>query len=127
MGVGINEYDSLSSGSIEILKNSNMVYIERFTGFLSNEFFEKVKSVVDGYGVLGQKDRIEVQLVKRWFVEDGRQILENSLKENVSILIYGDPLIATTYNDLLVRAKKQSIPYKVIHSSSGIPSLIGES
>ncbi len=127
IGVGINEYDSLSSGSIEILKKSDMVYIERFTGFLSNEFLEKVKSLVDGYGVSRQKNRIEVQLVKRWFVEDGRQILENSLKENVSILIYGDPLIATTYNDLLVRAKKHSIPYKVIHSSSGIPSLIGES
>ncbi len=127
IGVGINEYGSLSSGSIEILKNSDMVYIERFTGFLSNEFLEKVRSVVDDYGVSRQKKRIAVQLVKRWFVEDGRQILENSLKENVSILIYGDPLIATTYNDLLVRAKKQSIPYKVIHSSSGIPSLIGES
>lgn len=127
IGVGINEYDSLSSGSIEILKNSDVVYMERFTGFLSNEFLEKVKSIVDGYGVSRQNNRIGVQLVKRWFVEDGRQILENSLKENVSILIYGDPLIATTYNDLLVRAKKQSIPYKVIHSSSGIPSLIGES
>ena len=81
IGVGINEYDSLSSGSIEILKNSDVVYIERFTGFLSNEFLEKVKNIVDGCGVSRQKNRIEVQLVKRWFVEDGRQILENSLKK----------------------------------------------
>jgi len=42
-------------------------------------------------------------------------------------LIYGDPLIATTYNELLARAIKQSVHYKVIHSSSGISSLIGES
>ncbi len=127
IGVGINEYDSLSSSSVEMLKNSDMIYVERFTGFLSNGFIEKIKDLVNGYGFSSKKKSIEVQLAKRWFVEDGRQILENSLKENVSILIYGDPLIATTYNELLVRAKKQSIPYKVIHSSSGIPSLVGES
>ncbi len=127
IGVGINEYGSLSSNSVEILKNSDIIYVERFTGFLSNKFLEKVKNLVNGHEISSNNKEIKVQLVKRWFVEDGRQILENSLKENVSILIYGDPLIATTYNDLLVRAKKQHIHYKIIHSSSGIPSLIGES
>src|SRR5215210_3219775 len=127
IGVGINEYDSLSSSSIEILKNSNIIYIERFTGFLSNDFMNKIKNVANNAEITRKKNRIKVQLVKRWFVEDGREILNSSLKETVSILVYGDPLIATTYNELLVRATKQSICYKVIHSSSGISSLIGES
>ena len=35
IGVGINEYDSLSIGSIDILKQSDIVYLDRFTGFLS--------------------------------------------------------------------------------------------
>jgi diphthine synthase len=127
IGVGINEYDSLSSGSIKALKDSNIIYIERFTGFLSNGFLEKINSLANDVDFSSQKNRIEVQLIKRWFIEDGREILEKSLKENVSILVYGDPLIATTYNELLVRAKKQSIHYRVLHSSSGISSLIGES
>ncbi|MBA3749746.1 MAG: diphthine synthase [Nitrosopumilus sp.] len=127
IGVGINEYDSLSSGSIEILKHSNIVYIERFTGFLSNEFIVKIKSLLSSMDNSDEINKIEIQLVKRWFLEDGKKILENSVKKTVCILVYGDPLIATTYNELLVRASKQSIPYKIIHSSSGISSLIGES
>src|SRR5215217_2020505 len=127
IGVGINEYDSLSYGSVEILKNSDMVYVERFTGFLSDDFIIKITSILKAHEGQNPKDGVEVQLVKRWFIEDGREILENSLKKNVCVLIYGDPLIATTYNDLLVRASKQSISYKVLHSSSGISSLIGES
>ncbi len=51
IGVGINEYDSLSSSSVEMLKNSDMIYVERFTGFLSNGFIEKIKDLVNGYGL----------------------------------------------------------------------------
>jgi diphthine synthase len=127
IGVGINEYSSLSYGSVEILKNSDVVFVERFTGFLSDDFILKITSILKVHEGPNPKNGIEVRLVKRWFIEDGREILEKSAKKTVCILIYGDPLVATTYNELLARASKQSIPYKVIHSSSGISSLIGES
>ncbi len=127
IGVGINEYDSLSNGSIEVLKHSNITYIDRFTGFLSDEFVTKIKTLLNVAADSNQEDRIEIKFVERWFVEDGREILKNSSEKTICVLIYGDPLVATTYNELVVRASKQSIPYKVIHSSSGITSLIGES
>ncbi len=127
IGVGINGYDSLSVGSIEALKLSDMIYVDRFTGFLSDEFVMQLKTLLKIADSSNQENRIEIELVKRWFVEDGREILKNSSEKTVCLLIYGDPLIATTYNDLLVRASKQAISYKVIHSSSGISSLIGES
>ena len=81
IGVGINEYDSLSYGSVEILKNSDMVYVERFTGFLSDDFIIKITSILKVHEGQNPKDGVEVQLVKRWFIEDGREILENSLKK----------------------------------------------
>ncbi len=127
MGVGINEFDSLSIGSIEILKQSNIIYIDRFTGFLSDEFVLKIKTLSKITDNSTQESSPEVQVVKRWFVEDGREMLKNAFEKTVCVLIYGDPLIATTYNELLVRASKQSISYKIIHSASGISSLIGES
>jgi diphthine synthase len=127
IGVGINEGNSLSIDSIDILKKSKKIYVDSFTGFLSDSFIHSIKTLLD-FGYSSEiKNKTVIQFVKRWFVEDGREILEDSVKENVSILIYGDPLIATTYSELLVRARKQSISYKVIHSSSGISSLIGES
>lgn len=125
IGVGINEYDSLSLGSIDILNKCNIIYVDSFTGFLSNDFIQYVKNLLSINDK--EENKIQIHFVKRWFVEDGREILKNSAEKCVSILIYGDPLIATTYSELLVRASKQAIPYKVIHSSSGISSLIGES
>lgn len=127
VGVGINEYDSLSIKSVEILKNSHIVYLDNFTSYLSNDFALKIKNILNPSEKSEQENGIKVEFVERWFVEDGRDILKNSIEKNISILIYGDPLIATTYTDLLSTANKQGIKYKVIHSASGVISLIGES
>jgi diphthine synthase len=127
IGVGINDYNSLSVGSIDILKDCKWIYIDSFTGFLSDNFIKNIMSLLGFNDAHLAENEIQIQFAKRWLIEDGREIINQASKENVCILIYGDPLIATTYSELLVRANKQSIPYKVIHSSSGISSLIGES
>jgi len=127
IGIGINEFESLSLGSMEILKNSDIVYVERFTGFISDEFVNNLSDILRITSDSRSTNDIEIKFIKRWFIEDGREILENAQNSNVCILVYGDPLVATTYNELLVRAKKQSIEFKVVHSSSGILSLMGES
>ncbi len=125
IGVGVDEFNSIGLGSLEILKHIDLVYIERFTGFLSEDFVNKINDYINNNSKSQKK--VEIKIIKRWFIEDGREILENSLNQNICILIYGDPLLATTYNELLVRARKKSIEYKIIHSSSGISSLVGES
>ncbi|TVP40625.1 diphthine synthase [Candidatus Nitrosocosmicus arcticus] len=127
IGIGINEFESLSLGSMEILKNSDIVYVERFTGFISDEFVKNLSYILRNTSGSRSTNDIEIKFIKRWFIEDGREILKNARNSNVCILVYGDPLVATTYNELLVRARKQSIEFKVVHSSSGILSLMGES
>jgi diphthine synthase len=127
IGIGINEFESLPLGAMDILKNSDIVYVERFTGFISDEFVQGLSNKLHDMGPSKSKTDIDIKFIKRWFVEDGREILENAQKSHVCVLVYGDPLVATTYNDLLVRAKKLSVDFKVIHSSSGILSLMGES
>jgi len=127
IGIGINEFESLPLGSIEILRNSDIVYVERFTGFISDEFVESLPDKLQNTGASRSIIDIKIKFIKRWFVEDGREILDNARKSQVCVLVYGDPLVATTYNELLVRARKLSIDFKVVHSSSGILSLMGES
>jgi diphthine synthase len=126
IGIGISEFDSLPIGSVDILKNSDFVFIERFTGFISDDFFVRIKNVLDDSIEPQSKTVVDIRFVKRWYIEDGREILEKAAFNNVSILAYGDPLVATTYNELMIRAKRLSIDVKVIHSSSGLISLIGE-
>jgi diphthine synthase len=106
IGIGINEFESLSLGSLEILKNSDIIYVERFTGFISDEFMQNLSNLLRNSRDSKSRNDIEIKFIKRWFIEDGREILENAQKSQVCILVYGDPLVATTYNELLVRAKK---------------------
>lgn len=127
IGIGINEFESLPLGSMEILRSSDIVYVERFTGFISDEFVRNLSDTLQIKNASKSRIDIDIKFIKRWFIEDGREILENAQKSQVSILVYGDPLVATTYNELLVRARKLSIDFKVVHSSSGILSLMGES
>ena len=117
--IGAGIYDAVEmSYSIEILKDCDRIYLERFTSPISDDFINNVKVI------LGQGKKI--QIVKRWFVEDGRQILDESKTMNVGLVSYGDPSIATTFTELRIRALKNNINVKIIHAASGITSLVGE-
>ena len=117
--VGAGIYDTFEmSNSLKVLNSCNRIYLERFTSPISDKFISILKST------LGPEKKIEI--VKRWFVEDGRQILDESKTLNVGLVSYGDPTIATTFTELRIRAVKNNIEVKVVHAASGITSLVGE-
>lgn len=116
VGLGISGYQGISVEAIEILKSCDTVYIEQFTSALHDT------STVSLRSLLGSKARP----VQRWFVEDGREILEEAKSRQIALVTYGDPLVATTHNELRTRAAKDSIKTDVLHSASGIYSTIGE-
>ena len=116
VGIGISGYRGLSLAALDILKQCDTVYVEQFTSALSNGDLRGLDSLLG----------FEVKPVRRWFVEDGRQILDESKTKQVAIVTYGDPLIATTHSELRARAAKNAIKTSVLHSASGITSTIGE-
>ena len=116
VGTGINGYKGLSLAALEVLRRCDIVYLERFTSALSDSDLQGMESL------LGKP----VIPVDRWFVEDGREILEAANSKDVAIVTYGDPLIATTHSELQVRAAKSSVKTVVLHSASGLFSIIGE-
>jgi len=123
IGIGIYGYRGISTDAIGVLKRCDRIYLERFTSPMSEDD-------IRGLNALIQKNDQENDIiipVQRWFVEDGREIIERSQFKNIALLTYGDPLIATTFTELHVRAVKRSIRVKIIHAASGITSLIGES
>ncbi|MFZ0328328.1 MAG: diphthine synthase [Nitrososphaeraceae archaeon] len=119
IGLGINGYLGLSVHAINILKKCNKIWVERFTSEISEEDLTCIRALIGDTGK-------EIITVKRWFVEDGRLILEEAKKKEVALLSYGDPLIATTHLELFIRAKRNSIDVRVIHAASGLTSVIGE-
>src|SRR6187200_3307304 len=119
IGIGIHGYEGISIYALDILKRCDIVYIERFTSALSDDDLQGLNSLIG-------KNGNRIIPVERWFVEDGREILEKAKNKDIALLAYGDPLIATTLTELYVRAVKSSIKVNIIHAASGITSLIGE-
>jgi diphthine synthase len=121
IGVGINGYKSISDHVLEVLNRCKVIYLERFTGFISENDIQELHSLGDRHGC-----NLTILPVERSFVEEGRAILEQAQISNIALLTYGDPFIATTLIELYVRAIKSGIEVNVIHAASGITSLIGE-
>ncbi|HVD21049.1 MAG TPA: diphthine synthase, partial [Nitrososphaera sp.] len=117
VGTGINGYRGLSIAALDVLRKCDIVYIERFTGALSEVDLQGLNSLLETH----------TKPVQRWFVEDGRDLLETARTKDVALVTYGDPLIATTHSELHLRAAKNSIKTAILHSASGIASIIGES
>jgi diphthine synthase len=117
VGTGIDGYRGLTIAALEVLRKCEIVYIERFTSALSEEDIKGLNSLLEK----------PTEPVQRWFVEDGRDIIESARTKDVALVTYGDPLIATTHSELRSRAARNSIKTAVLHSASGIASTIGES
>jgi len=120
IGLGIEGLGGMNMNGREILKTCDLIYIERFTGYLSDADLSNLSAYC-------KHSDNDVSVVGRLFVEDGREILEQAVNNKVALIVYGEALIATTYIELFIRATKRGIKVEVIHSASGITSLIGES
>ena len=116
IGLGISGVSELSDSTISIIKNADTVYLESFTSPISETEKDNLSFLCNG----------EFKIAKRWFVEDGNEILNNAKIKEVVLISYGDPYIATTHLELKTRAIRDEIETKTIHSSSIVSSLIGE-
>ena len=116
VGLGLSELDSVSNIAENLLNKADSVYLEQFTSPISEASIEKIKQMVKG----------KFTLAKRWMVEDGKEIIEDSKENDVVLLTYGDPYIATTHIELRTRAIKNNIETRTIHASSAVTSLVGE-
>ncbi len=116
VGLGISGTKSIPHEALEILSKADIVYLEQFTSPISKSDFTKIKKLTSA----------EFKPVKRWFVEDGKEILEKAKRKKVVFLSYGDPYIATTHIELRTRAIQEKIKTKSIHASSSITAMVGE-
>jgi diphthine synthase len=107
IGLGLWDESDLSARAIEIAKNCTL-YAELYTSAWQGSI-EKLEEIV------GKR----VQILGRSDLEEDLQKLLNTAKEtDVALFVPGDPLAATTHVDVLIEARKQDIPVRVIHNAS---------
>ena len=116
IGLGLEQSPSLKAS--RILRECEHVYYESYTSPVVNE------EIMSELGRLTDSGVIES--VKREFVEDGRKILESARSSTIALLCSGDPMVATTHQELRMRAITQGIQTRIIHASSVVSAVGGE-
>lgn len=110
VGLGVQGIKSITLEGVEVLKESDIVYLDGYTTYIPENFTEELKEIVrKDVIIIFERKRIEEQVDR---------ILDEARIKNVSFAILGDPLFATTHLTLILECKKRDIPYKIIHNTS---------
>ena len=108
IGLGLCNQDDLTLRGLEAIKKCSLIYFENYTSVLqcAKEDIEKLtkKKITEA-----NREQIE---------NNAEQIIKKAEKENVAILVIGDPMGATTHINFLIEAKKRNIKIEVIHNAS---------
>lgn len=108
IGIGYKK-EHITYEQLEIIKNSKEVFLEYYTSFYQSSF-EDLEDFIGKKITIADRDLIETQ------IED--KIILPAKDKEVCLLVIGDPLIATTHTDLLLRAKELGVETKVYHNVS---------
>lgn len=106
IGLGLKVGD-LSIHGKELIEKADEVYIEKYTSipFLLN-LNKEIKEL--------SREQVESQF-----------LIERAKNKNIALLVFGDPLFATTHISLIYDCKTNKIPYEVVHAPS-IVNTLGE-
>ncbi|HYW83774.1 MAG TPA: diphthine synthase, partial [Spirochaetia bacterium] len=107
VGLGLGDR-GISLAGLDAIKASDLTYLERYTSPPSPTL------VADLEAATGKR----VLTVGREFVEDGREILDKAGTLRVVLAVQGDPMIATTHDELRVRAASRGIRTSVVHGAT---------
>jgi len=110
VGLGLGDDGDITLKGLKALQRSSFVYLEAYTSVLPGLDKERL---AECYNVA---DIIEAD---RELVESGcDEMLERAQTQEVSFLVVGDPLCATTHTDLMLRARQRGVEVRLVHNAS---------
>lgn len=107
VGLGLGAKGITLEGVAE-LEAAEIIYLEYYTTPHEPQLLKQLESST------GKRPTV----VDREFVEDGNRILSDAKEKRVALAVLGDPMIATTHGELRVRAMKQGVETRVVHSAT---------
>lgn len=108
IGIGYKK-EQISVEMLEIIRKSDNVFLEYYTSFYQDNFEDLSKFLKKEIEICDRED-IESKIEEK--------IIVPARKKEVCLLVLGDPLIATTHTDLLLRAKHLKVESKVYNNVS---------
>ncbi|MEM5824691.1 MAG: diphthine synthase [Candidatus Aenigmatarchaeota archaeon] len=113
VGLGIANIKDISIRGLEVIKNSDIIFLENYTNLFESSIEEIEKFIEKKIFVLNRYD----------LEENYKRILEIAKEKNVCILTFGEPFFATTHIFLKNEAIKNNIKVEIIHSSCSFCSI----
>lgn len=109
IGIGLNDEKDITVKGLELVKKSEVVYLEAYTAML-NVSIENLEKFYGKKIILADRELVEQKAEET--------ILKEAESREVSFLVVGDPMSATTHIDLMLRAKELGIRVNIIHNAS---------
>ncbi|KAI0800282.1 Diphthine synthase [Fomes fomentarius] len=108
VGLGLCDEKDITVRGLEAVKGSSRVYLEAYTSILMVQK-EKLEAFYGKEIIVADRDMVETE---------SDEILRDADKEDISLLVVGDPYGATTHTDIVLRARSLNIPTRIIHNAS---------
>ena len=112
IGLGLGDKEDITLKGLNAIKSSKYVFIEYYTSILSYTNIDELSKFYNKKLIIADRNMVE---------QNSDKILNYAMDSsiNVSFLVIGDPLCATTHTDLLLRsAKDKNIKTIIIHNAS---------
>lgn len=115
IGLGLGDADDITVKGQKAIDSSVEIYLEAYTSLLPGLGAEDLEKRYCS------KNQQKIIAVHRKEVEDDdwcAQILKTAETQNVSFLVAGDPLCATTHSSLMLEAMDRKVEVQVVHNAS---------
>lgn len=106
VGLGLRDGDIAVRG-IDALEEADAAYAELYTNSIDYDL-----------DALEERTGTEITVLDRAAVEDEDRVVQDAAERDVVFLVSGDPLAATTHQDLLFRARDRGIDVQAVHAPS---------
>tara|TARA_Y100000034_G_scaffold136768_1_gene215579 strand:- start:15900 stop:16631 length:732 start_codon:yes stop_codon:yes gene_type:complete len=107
IGIGLHNHKDISLKGLELIKESDFVYLEFYTSKLGCD----IETLEKLYGK-------KIIIANRELVETKQPFLEQAKDKNVSLLIIGDVFSATTHMTIMMDAKSRGIGVNIVNNAS---------
>jgi diphthine synthase len=108
VGLGLGDERDVTVRGLEAIQRSDKVFLEAYTSILSISH-ERLQIFYKKSIIVADRNFVECQ---------AEQIYEPAKDGNVSFLVVGDPVCATTHTDIILRAREFGVSVEMIHNAS---------
>ena len=108
IGIGLSDEKDITVKGLEAIRKSKFVYLENYTSVLQCKT-RVLEKFYDKKIILADRNLVE---------QNSDKMIDNAKEDDVSLLIIGDPMSATTHVDIMMRAQEKGVEVKVIHNAS---------